>query len=105
AIDGEKAPDLGLNVQDVASTVQTFIAGLPVSKYKEGDQQYDIWLRAEPGRRRTPQDIADLTVQSRGGQLVRLGNVVRLREDIGPAQIDSLDRQRSITIVGNMLHG
>jgi hydrophobic/amphiphilic exporter-1 (mainly G- bacteria), HAE1 family len=36
---------------------------------------------------------------------VRLGNVVRLREDIGPAQIDRLDRQRSITIVGNMLHG
>jgi HAE1 family hydrophobic/amphiphilic exporter-1 len=104
-IDREKASDLGLNVQDVASTVQTFIAGLPVSKFKEGDQQYDIWLRAEPGRRRTPQDIADLTVQARDGQLVRLGNVVRLREDVGPAQIDRLDRQRSITIVANMLHG
>jgi HAE1 family hydrophobic/amphiphilic exporter-1 len=104
-IDREKASDLGLNVQDVASTVQTFIAGLPVSKFKEEDQQYDIWLRAEPGRRRTPQDIADLTIQSRSGQLVRLGNVVRLREDIGPAQIDRLDRQRSITIVANTLPG
>jgi HAE1 family hydrophobic/amphiphilic exporter-1 len=103
-IDREKASDLGLNVQDVASTVQTFIAGLPVSKFKEGDQQYDIWLRADPGRRRTPQDIADLTVKSRTGQLVRLGSVVRLREEIGPAQIDRLDRQRSITIVANLLH-
>jgi HAE1 family hydrophobic/amphiphilic exporter-1 len=105
AIDREKASDLGLNVQDVASTVQTFIAGLPVSKFKEGDQQYDIWLRAEPGRRRTPQDIADLTVPSRTGQLVRLGSVVRLQEAIGPAQIDRLNRQRSITIVANLRQG
>jgi HAE1 family hydrophobic/amphiphilic exporter-1 len=103
-IDREKASDLGLNVQDVASTVQTFIAGMPVSKFKEADQQYDIWLRADPGRRRTPQDIADLTVPSRTGQLVRLGNVVRLREAVGPAQIDRLDRQRSITIVANLDH-
>ncbi len=102
-IDREKASDLGLSVQDVAATVQTFIAGQPVSKFKDGDQQYDIWLRAEPGRRRTPQDVSDLTVQSRSGALVRLGNVVRLREDIGPAQIDRLDRQRSVTIVANLL--
>ena len=52
-IDREKASDLGLNVQDIATTVQTFIAGQPVSKFKEDDQQYDIWLRADPGRRRT----------------------------------------------------
>ncbi len=102
-IDREKASDLGLNVQDIAATVQTFIAGQPVSKFKENDQQYDIWLRADPGRRRTPQDVADLTVASRDGGLVRLGNIVRLREDLGPAQIDRLDRQRVVTILGNLL--
>jgi HAE1 family hydrophobic/amphiphilic exporter-1 len=85
--------------------VQTFIAGQPVSKDKEADQQYDIWLRAELGHRRTPEDISDLTVQSRNGQLVRLGNLVRLREELGPAQIDRIDRQRSITILGDLLPG
>jgi HAE1 family hydrophobic/amphiphilic exporter-1 len=102
-IDREKASDQGVNVQDIASTVQTFIAGQPVSKFKEADQQYDIWVRADPGRRRTPEDIADLTIQSRSGQLVRLGNLVRLREEVGPAQIDRIDRQRAITIVGNLI--
>jgi HAE1 family hydrophobic/amphiphilic exporter-1 len=104
-IDREKASDQGVNVQDIAATVQTFIAGQPVSKFKEADQQYDIWLRADPGHRRTPDDIADLTVQSRSGQLVRLGNLVRLREDLGPAQVDRIDRQRSITIMGDLLPG
>src|SRR5262245_30105939 len=104
-IDREKASDQGINVQDIAATVQTFIAGQPVSKFKEADQQYDIWLRADPGRRRTPSDVADLTVQSRDGQLVRLGNLVQLREDLAPAQVDRIDRQRSITILGDLLPG
>ncbi len=102
-IDREKASDLGVNVQDIAATVQTYVAGQPVSKYKEADEQYDIWLRAEAGKRRTPQDVYDLTVLSRTGQLVRLGNLVRLREDLGPAQIDRVNRQRSVGIVANLL--
>jgi len=84
-------------------TVQTYVAGEPISKYKEADEQYDIWVRAEPGSRRTPQDVYDLTVRSQGGQLVRLGNLVRLHEDLGPAEIDRTDRQRTVTIVGNLL--
>src|SRR5437867_2187677 len=104
-IDRDKASDLGVNVQDVAATVQTYVAGQPVSKYKEGDEQYDIWLRAEPGKRRTPQDVYDLTVRSRDGRLVRLGNLVRLREDLGPAEIDRVDRQRTVPITANLAHG
>src|SRR5262249_36174708 len=69
----------------------------------EADEQYDIWLRAEAGKRRTPQDVYDLTVLSRNGQLVRLGNLVHLREDLGPAQIDRVNRQRSVGIVANLL--
>lgn len=102
-IDREKASDQGVNVQDIAATVQAFVGGLPVSKYKEADEQIDIWLRAEAGRRRTPDDIANLTVESRGGELVRLGNLVQLREDVGPAQIDRINRQRAVTIVANLL--
>src|SRR5438876_991974 len=100
---GDQTADLGVNVQDIAATVQTYVAGEPVSKYKEGDEQYDIWLRAEPGKRRTPQDVYDLTVRSGADQLVRLGNLVRVREDLGPAEIDRVNRQRSITISGNLL--
>jgi hydrophobic/amphiphilic exporter-1 (mainly G- bacteria), HAE1 family len=102
-INREKASDQGISVQDIAATVQAYVGGVPASKYKEADEQIDIWLRAEPGRRRTPEDIANLTVESRTHELVRLGNLVQLREDVGPAQIDRINRQRSITIVANLL--
>ncbi len=102
-VDREKASDLGVNMRDIAATVQTYVAGQPISKYKEADEQYDIWLRAEPGKRRTAQDLYDLTVLSRSGQLVRLGNLVRVSEDLGPAQIDRVDRQRSLSIQASLL--
>ena len=102
-IDREKASDQGINVQDIAATVQTYVAGQPISKYKEADEQYDIWLRAEAGHRRTPEDVGDLTVRARGGALVRLRNLVRLSEDVGPAEIDRVNRQRAVTIVANLL--
>jgi len=101
-IDRDKASDLGVSVEDIAATVQTYVGGEPVSKYKEADEQYDIWLRAEAGKRRTPQDIYDLSVRSRQGQLVRLGNLVHLREDLGPAEIDRVDRQRTVPITANI---
>src|SRR3989454_126971 len=88
---------------DLRTAVQGYVAGQPISKFKEADEQYDIWLRAEPGKRRTPQDVYDLTVRARTDQLVRLGNLVRVREDLGPAEIDRVNRQRSITISGNLL--
>jgi len=44
-----------------------------------------------------------MTVANRSGQLVRLGNLVRLREEVGPAQIDRVNRQRAVTIVSDLL--
>jgi HAE1 family hydrophobic/amphiphilic exporter-1 len=105
AVDREKASDLGTSVGDIADAIRTYVGGEPVSKFKEADEQYDIWLRAEPGKRRTPQDVYDLTVRSRDGRLVRLGNLVRLREDLGPAEIERVDRQRTVAITANLAHG
>src|SRR5437660_272176 len=41
--------------------------------------------------------------RARTDQLVRLGNLLRVREDLGPAEIDRVNRQRSVTISGNLL--
>jgi HAE1 family hydrophobic/amphiphilic exporter-1 len=36
-----------VSVQDVSTTVNVLVGGEPVSKYKERDEQFDVWLRAE----------------------------------------------------------
>ncbi len=44
-IDRERASDLGIPVQAIATTLNVLVGGEPVSKYKETDEQYDVWLR------------------------------------------------------------
>jgi HAE1 family hydrophobic/amphiphilic exporter-1 len=103
-IDRKKAADLGIRVEDVASTLRTLVGGEPVTKYKEADEQYDVWLRASLPNRDDPHAIYNLAVARPNGELVRLSNLVTLDEARGPAQIDRFSRQRKVTIVANLDH-
>jgi len=102
-IDRKKASEFGIQLQDIASTLQTFVGGEPVSKYKEEDEQYDVWLRAMKGKRDDPQGVMNLTVPGRNGSLVKIANLANLSEELGPSQIDRYNRQRKVTIVANLL--
>ena len=46
-VDREAASDLGVPVGTIADTMRVLVGGMPVSKFREGDEQYDVWLRAE----------------------------------------------------------
>lgn len=101
-IDRERASDLGVPVQTLASTLGILVGGEPVSKYKEGDEQFDIWLRAEQSFRDNPESIDTLTIPSPKTGLVKLSNVARLEPALGPTTIDRYRRQRQIVVVANL---
>ncbi|MCA9031676.1 MAG: efflux RND transporter permease subunit, partial [Planctomycetaceae bacterium] len=101
-IDRERASDLGVSVQTVASTLGILVGGEPVSKYKEGDEQYDVWLRAEQSFRDNPAAVDSLTIPTANGSLVRLSNVASLEPAIGPTAIDRYGRQRQIVVLANL---
>src|SRR5262249_28790842 len=102
-IDRQKAADLGIRVEDIAAALRTLVGGEVVSKYKEADEQYDVWLRASLPYRSDPRAIYNLAIARPSGELVRLSNLVTLREERGPAQIDRLGRQRKVTISANLV--
>jgi HAE1 family hydrophobic/amphiphilic exporter-1 len=101
AIDRERASDLGIPVQTVATTLNILIGGQPVTRYKEGTEQYDVWLRADRPFRANPQSLETLTVPSPTAGLVELACLAQLQEARGPSQIDRFSRQRSVTILAN----
>jgi hydrophobic/amphiphilic exporter-1 (mainly G- bacteria), HAE1 family len=76
-----------------------------VSKYREQDEQYDVWLRAIPERRRDIADLYNLALPTTSGRLVKLANLVEVRPDVGPSQIDRYNRNRKVTLVANLLPG
>ena len=100
-IDREAASDLGVPVGTIADSLRVLVGGLPVSKFREGDEQYDVWLRAESGKRATSQDLYQITFPSPAVGLVKLASLAKLVEDRGPTEIERLSRERIVTVVGN----
>jgi HAE1 family hydrophobic/amphiphilic exporter-1 len=103
-INRQKASDFGIKVQDIAATLRTLVGGEPVTKFKEEQDQYDVWLRAQLPNRNDPHALNDLTISTPSGELVKLANLATMSEERGPAQIDRYSRQRKVTIVANLDH-
>jgi HAE1 family hydrophobic/amphiphilic exporter-1 len=100
-VDREAASDLGIPVQTVADSLRILVGGLPVTKFRDGPEQYDVWLRALPEDRSTVQELYDLTLPSPTAGLVKLTSLARLHDEHGPTEIERLTRERIVTVLGN----
>jgi HAE1 family hydrophobic/amphiphilic exporter-1 len=101
-IDREKASDLGIPVQTIASTLNILVGGEPVTKYKELDEQYDVWLRAELPYRDRPDAISRLMVPSSKAELVQLASLATLTPAKGPAAVDRYGMMRQVVVTANL---
>ena len=104
-IDRDRAADQGVSVQGIATALQVLVGGEPVTKYKEGTEQYDVWLRADLSNRDRSAAIEALTVPGAGGRPVELRNLAELRPARGPAAIERYARQRQVTVQANLQPG
>lgn len=105
SIDRDKAHDLGVKVSDIASTLRTLVGGEEdISKYKEGNELYEIRVRADEDYRNNKEVISALmipAVQNGRNTLVRLDSLATIEQGFGPSQINRMNRQRKITVQAN----
>lgn len=104
-IDRQRAADQKVNVQGVATALSLLVGGEPVTKYKEGSDQYDVWLRAALPSRDRSATIDQLLVPDTKGQMVELRTLARLTDERGPATIERYNRQRQIGVQCNFAPG
>ena len=105
-IDRAKANNLGVKVSNIASALRTMVGGTDdITKYKEGDELYEVRVRVEEQYRNTKETISALQIPSSiNGKdgVVRLDSVATIEEGVGPSQINRFQRQREITIEANL---
>jgi HAE1 family hydrophobic/amphiphilic exporter-1 len=100
-VDREAASDLGIPVGTIADTLRILVGGLPVSKFRDGGEQYDVWLRAEATDRASVKNLYELSLPSPTAGLVRVSSVAKLVDERGPTEIERLSRERIVTVLGN----
>jgi multidrug efflux pump subunit AcrB len=104
-IDRARAADLGVRVGDIAQALNTLVAGQKVSTFNAGTDQYDVRVRAVGEFRASVEGLKRMIVSSTKVGWVSLDNLVRVEEGTGPAAIDRLNRQRQVTLLGNVKPG
>ena len=104
-IDRARAADLGVSVENIEQAINTLVAGQTASTFNTGDDQYDVVVRAQQLSRGTVEGLEKMTVPSTKRGSVGLDEVVAIRSGTGPSSINRLNRQRQVTLSGNMLAG
>lgn len=103
--DRRRASDLGVSVSDLGSTVSALVGGNTVGKFSTAGRRVDIRMRLLVAQRSRPEDLAAVRVRSSSGQLVPMSLVVTQKETPVLQSITRLDRERAITITGNVAAG
>jgi HAE1 family hydrophobic/amphiphilic exporter-1 len=97
-VDRLKAATLGLNVSDIVETVRTLFYGKEASDFREGENEYWIFMRLKESRRAQLADILDSEVVLPNGKRVRVDSIAEVVQDLGPLDIERKDQERMVKV-------
>jgi HAE1 family hydrophobic/amphiphilic exporter-1 len=99
-VDRAKAAELGVNAQQVGTTISTLLAGSTVSNLTPNGASVltPIVLTVQNADTITPTQIEQLPLTTSSGQVVRLGDVAKVFPTTEPAQINDQNRQLQVSV-------
>jgi multidrug efflux pump len=103
-IDRVRAAQFGLNTQLIASTIRTAVNGFEASKYRTGEDEYDITVRLREEDRDSLEAVKNLTIVHEGAQ-IPLVAVADFNVTSGLGSVTRKDAQRVVTVMGGAATG
>lgn len=107
-INRDKAGLLGVDVSTIGETFDTFISGRRVTDFKKESEQFDVIASVLGSERRSPSDLSNMFVKGRFRDrevMVPLSNIVTLKRETIPIQINHYNQLRSVTLSGELAPG
>jgi hydrophobic/amphiphilic exporter-1 (mainly G- bacteria), HAE1 family len=107
-INRDRAADLGVDTANIATALRLMVGGdEQVSRFYDPtvNEDYDVQLRLSAQDRLDSAMISRLYVPSSRGGLVRVDNLVDIKEEVSPSRIDRLDRQRQASVRAGVAPG
>lgn len=99
------ALERGVSVESIGSTVSAAIGGVRQGKFTQGGRRYDVRLRLKADERIKPEDIMALDIRNTHGELVPISEVSKIEQVATLQTITRRNRERSISIYGNVSPG
>jgi hydrophobic/amphiphilic exporter-1 (mainly G- bacteria), HAE1 family len=104
-VDRARAQTLRVSVGDVFSALSSYLGSTFVNQFNKFGQVFQVYVQAESQFRLQPDDLLNLYVKSQDNQMVPIGAVAHLGEEVGPSLITLYNLYPSATIVGAPARG
>jgi len=99
-LDREKARTLGVPVDSIFQTLQTYLSGLYVNDFVRFGRVYKVFLQAEPQFTSKPSDIDQFYVRNNGGGMVPLSTLVKITRMSGPNFVSRFNLYNAAEMMG-----
>ncbi len=97
-VDRDRARDLGIDLEDVASFIATALDGREIAEIHELDEAVPVILSFGTGAIQDPADLENLFVRAGDGSMVPLSSIVELEDTAVAPQLTREERMRAIPI-------
>lgn len=103
--DRDRAKLYGVSVQEIGTTINALIGGVVVGKYSKEGHRNDIRVKMDHASKESMDDLKKIFVRNTRGELIKLLDVVVVKEGPGVQTISRRQRQRAITIFSGINPG
>ncbi|HEY9649229.1 MAG TPA: efflux RND transporter permease subunit, partial [Coleofasciculaceae cyanobacterium] len=104
-VDRNQTKALGINIDDIFSTLQTLLGSQYVNDFTLQQRTYRVYVQADEQFRSNPKDISSLYVRSTQDQMIPLSNLVKVTPITGAQTVNHYNLFRSIEITGSPAPG
>lgn len=101
----EAANTYGINSKTMGLELRGQVEGFTPAKFREKGKEYDVRVRLEGSQRNLKDNYAKVLVPNVNHKLVRLSDIAEAKEVLGPAEINRLDRGRSVQVQAGLAPG
>ena len=99
-IDKEKVDKLGLNLEQVNSTVSAMLGGSFINNFNQFGRQYKTYVMADADFRMRPEDLQQFYSRNTAGEMVSIGTVAKITDTSGPQYTNHFNIYRAAEISG-----
>jgi hydrophobic/amphiphilic exporter-1 (mainly G- bacteria), HAE1 family len=104
-IDFQKAAQKNLKVEDILSTIQTFLGSEYATNFIRFGQLYRVMVQASPEFRAKPEDINNLYIKNQSNEMVPVSSILTIKKIYGPEQITRYNMYPSAMLNGEAAKG
>ncbi|GHU12027.1 acriflavin resistance protein [Alphaproteobacteria bacterium] len=113
-INRDKAASLGVDVQDIVTTIGYFVRGKKAGNVQRESKRDEIWVQLEGYLRRSPEDISRMLVKSKLSakdnrdnetKMVPVSDLISIRERSSPMGLNHYNQMLAIQVYADIASG